>query len=140
MPKPARMLRLALVAVLVAAGCSGVQVRKAVLFVCLCDRTERLCDSHVLSDFTCEVLKRDGLSVPAAKHFPGTAVRELEAKAECDAARQLALAELCYRHARKLDSLLPTPSLTWYRDSACWAARAAASATTRPWEGRGNDE
>ena len=121
------MPRLALAALLVAAGCCGVQVRKATVFVCLCDRTERLCDSHVLSDFTCAVLRRDGISVQAAKHFPGDAVHELETQAGCDAARQLALAELCYRHARKLDSLLPTPSLTWYRDAACWAARAAAS-------------
>ncbi len=112
---------------LILAGCSGVQVRKATVFVCLCDRTERLCDSHVLSDFTCEVLRRDGLSIPAAKHDPGAAVHELEALAECDAARQLALAELCYRRARKLDSLLPAPSLPWYRDAACWAVRAASS-------------
>src|ERR1700689_5282553 len=113
---PARMLRLALVAALVVAGCSGVQVRKATVFVCLCDRTERLVDSHVLSDFTCEVLRRDGLSVHEAKHAHSDAVHQLEALGDCDTARQLALAELCYRHARKLDSLLPAPSLTWYRD------------------------
>jgi pimeloyl-ACP methyl ester carboxylesterase len=112
---------------LILAGCSGVQVRRATLFVCLCDRTERLVDSHVLSDFTSEVLRRDGLSVSAAKHDPGAAVRALERLGDCDAARQLALAELCFRHARKLDSLLPAPSLTWYRDAACWAVQAAAS-------------
>jgi pimeloyl-ACP methyl ester carboxylesterase len=112
---------------LIMAGCCAVQVRKATVFVCLRDRTERLCDSHVVSDFTCEVLRRDGIAVHAAKHAPGVAVRELEALGDCDAARQLALAELCYRHARKLDTLWPTPSLTWYRDSACWASRAASS-------------
>ena len=56
-------LRLALVAILLAAGCSGVQTRRAKLFVCLCDRTERLVDSHHLSDFTAEILCRDGMSV-----------------------------------------------------------------------------
>jgi hypothetical protein len=127
---PARTLRFALVALLVAAGCSGVQVRKATLFVCLCDRTERLVDSHVLSDFTCEVLRRDGLSVAAAKLAPGAAVRQLEALGDGDTARQLALAELCYRHARKLDSLWPTPSLTWYRDAAVWAVRAVRAAAS----------
>jgi pimeloyl-ACP methyl ester carboxylesterase len=120
-------VRLGLVAFLLAAGCSGVQVRRATVFVCLCDRTERLVDSHVLSDFTSEVLRRDGLSVHTAKHSPGITVHELEKLPGCDAARQLALAELCYRHARKLDSLFPSSSLTWYRDSACWATRSAAS-------------
>ena len=120
-------LRFALMATLMAGGCCSVQVRRATVYVCLCDRTERLVDSHVLSDFTCAVLRRDGLSVHAAKHHPDAATRALEALPDCDPARQLALAELCYRHARELDSLLPRPSLPWYRDSACWAARAASS-------------
>ncbi|HEX4590145.1 MAG TPA: hypothetical protein VH120_09480 [Gemmataceae bacterium] len=120
-------LRPVLVAILLAAGCSGVQVRRATVLVCLRDRAERLVDSHSLSDFTVEVLDRDGVSVHAAKHFPGTAAHELEAKNDADAARQLALAERSYRQARKLDNLLPRPSLTWYRDAAAWASRAAAS-------------
>jgi hypothetical protein len=120
-------LRPVFVAILLTAGCSGVQVRRATVLVCLRDRAERLVDSHHLSDFTVEVLRRDGVSVPTAKHSPGAVAQELKAKTDADAARQLALAELCYRQARKLDDLLPRPSLTWYRDAAAWASRAAAS-------------
>jgi pimeloyl-ACP methyl ester carboxylesterase len=120
-------VRLALVAFLLAAAGCGVQVRQATVFVALCDRKERLIDSHLVSRFTAEVLRHDGLSVPAARVTPGTVARELEGVGNCDAARQLALAELCYREARKLDSLFPSPSLPWYRDAAVWAARAAGS-------------
>ena len=74
---------------------------------------------------------RDGLPVPTARFRPGAIVSELEALPNCDTSRQLALAELCYRQARELDSLFPSPSLPWYRDAAVWAAELIVSHRVR---------
>jgi pimeloyl-ACP methyl ester carboxylesterase len=119
--------RPALALLVVLAGCSSVQVRQAKLVVGLRDRAERLVDSHVLSDLTTAVIERDGLSVHQAKHAPGETARALQ-QLDCpDAARMLAIAELCYRQARKLDDFSPAPSLPWYGDAAAWAARVVAT-------------
>src|SRR5689334_17975932 len=91
-----RAAALAFAAFLGLAGCSGVQVRRATVLVCLRDRTERLVDSHVLSKLTTAVLDRDGVSVAAAKHAPGAAAHELVELGDPDPPRLLALAELCY--------------------------------------------
>jgi pimeloyl-ACP methyl ester carboxylesterase len=130
--KSVRAVILAVMPLAFQAGCTGVQVRRATLLVCLRDRAERLIDSHKLSDFTVEVLRREGLSAHHAHHAPGQTARELEQTDDPDAARLLAIAELCYRQARKLDDLTPTPSLVWYRDAASTAARAAAAAAGDP--------
>lgn len=128
MPAPA-FARLAGAALLLLAGCSSVQVRRASCYVYICDRKERLIDSHILSNFTKEQIQRDGIASAAAKLDSGGVAQELVQidGASPDPSRWLAIAELCYRQARKLDDLSPAPSLPWYRDAASWAARAAGS-------------